>query len=576
MSDNVVLPGVGQVVATEDVDGVQFQKMIDGNAIHKFKDGISLGSIDPTVWDTAWTNQGSGFTSFGGNSSGATYLRVNLCPKTPNSEFRLTSKKFFKFPIRLAYGLSISQRIIGQEFAIELVGCDSDGIVDEITTFSPLAISGTVTIASNVATINTASPHLLRGGDRVCLVGNTENRLNVGPVVVTVVTATQFTVPCTLASATYSAGGNVVWIDPLAYAFNGVNLLFENATVTNASFVERRNGSAFRSLNSSVASTTANQTNTSPYTDSFNSAGEYEILAGPEAVDFITRFSDGNGSASGLGKFSQGIPDDDKFYKIRLRCKNLPNFVPIGANIVSATKTGTTTATFITDVAHNLVTGQFVTIYGMRDQTNFPNVSTAVAVTVVDATTFQAVCGTATTTNTTGGVVASWHGSVILPGAINLSIQSIQRTANVLTVTMNTTASGLLPGEYCYLGGMDGSGATYNGAYKVLRMNLTTYELESNGSDFGLINCGGAVIKMTDFRLAYVRMMDYTRHTVEISTGRGSIDLSRAVPVQGNIGTVTAVTTVTGLTNVDSLQGRTMVLPIALDAWSNACRRQIT
>lgn len=582
MSDNVTLPGIGQIIATEEIDGVQFQKVLDGNAIHRFRDGFALGVIDSNIWDTSWTNKGNGATSFGGNSSGASYLRINLDPTKVDTEFRMTSKAFYQFPIRIGFGISLSQRIVGQECAVELVGCDSDGIVDENAAFSSIPISGTVTIASNVATVNTATAHGLRGGDRICLVGNAENRLNVGPVVVTVVNATQFTVPCTLASATYAAGGNIVWADPLAYAYNGVSLLCENATATNASFVARRNGTSFRSLNSTITTTAATQTNTAPYTDAFNSSGDFELLAGIEDVEFITRTSDGIATPGGVGRYSQGIPDDGKFYKLRLRFRQLPNFSNIIANVSTAAKTGTTTATFVTDVPHGLVTGQYVTVYGMRDQTNFPNLSTAVAVTVVDSVTFTAVCGTATTTNTTGGVVCAWNGSVTLPGAINLSIQSIQRTSNVLTVTMNTTASGLLPGEYCYLGGMDGSGAAYNGAYKVLRMTGSTYELESVGVDFGSISCGGAVVKLTDVRMNYIRSMDYTRHIVEMSNGRGAIDMSRAVPIQGNISTVTTVTgvttvtTVTGLTNIGSASGTNFAMDSSNAFWTDVVRNRIT
>jgi hypothetical protein len=584
MSNNVTLPGIGQVVATEDIDGVQFQKMLDGNALHKFRDGFAIGTIDSAVWDSAWINQGNGFVSFGGNSSGTSYLRVNLDPTIADTEFRLTSKGFYKFPIRFGFGISSSQRIVGQEYAIEIIGCDSNGTISENAVVSVIPISGTITIATNVATINTATAHGLRGGDRVVISGNADNRLDVGPVVVTVVTATQFTVPCTLANGTYTAGGNIVWADPLAYAYNGASLLFENATTTNASFVERRNGTSFRSLNSTITTTTATQTNTAPYTDSFNSGGDFELLAGIEDIEFITRTSDSIATAGGAGRFSQGIPDDGNYYKIRLRFKQLPNFSHIQANIATAAKTGTTTATFVTDVPHGLVTGQYVSVYGMRDQANFPNTASTLA-TVVDSTTFTIVCGTATTTNTTGGVVCPWDGSVNLPGAINLSIQSIQRTSNIITVTMNTTAAGLLPGEYCYLGGMDGSAAAYNGSYKVLRLNATTYELESTGVDFGLITCGGAVVKLTDLRLHYVRMMDYTRHVVELSNGRGAIDLSRAIPVQGNIGTVSAVTAVTTLTTLTTLTSMSQVAGIPANsfiydqmhsAWANSVRRAVS
>jgi len=74
-------------------------------------------------------------------------------------------------------------------------------------------------------------------------------------------------VPCTLANGTYTAGGPVVWADAFAYVKNAVGLLHENATVTNASFNTRRNGTKTFSTNTTIATTTALQANTSPYTE---------------------------------------------------------------------------------------------------------------------------------------------------------------------------------------------------------------------------------------------------------------------------------------------------------------------
>lgn len=48
---------------------------------------------------------------------------------------------------------------------------------------------------------------------------------------------------------------------------------------------------------------------------------------------------------------------------------------------------------------------------------------------------------------------------------------------------------------------MDGSGADYIGAYKVLRVTGSTIEFESTGTNFGSITCGGAIIKNTEFRV---------------------------------------------------------------------------
>ena len=96
---------------------------------------------------------------------------------------------------------------------------------------------------------------------------------------------------------------------------------------------------------------------------------------------------------------------------------------------------------------------------------------------------------------------------------------------------MNTTASGLLPGEWIHIYGLNGSGSAYDGAYKVLRLTTTFIEVESVGANFGLINCGGAIIKRTDVRLHYLRLLDYTRHLIEISNNRGQLDAGEAMPV---------------------------------------------
>ena len=535
------------------VDGAT---LID-NTQNKLRDAFE--TLNSNDWDTAWTNQGVGQTSFGGNSFGSSYLRVNLDPTKQSSEFILTSKNTFKFPFRFGFGLSLSQRIIGQEISMELVGVNSTtGAVAEMASVPLIPILGTIVSNGSALTVNTTLPHGLRGGDRVCLVGNAEARLNVGPVVVTVLTAYQFTVPSTLASATYTAGGNILWADPFNYASNAVGVLAsEIVTATSLYFGIRKNSGSFRTVNASFASTSAIQSNTSSYTDAFNSSMDTEIVPSIDEVFYSSRTNDSIATpAIPTLKYTQNIPDEAIGYKIRLRFKQLPNFVNIGASIATITKTGTTTATVVTATPHGLLNGQFVQIYGVRDQANFPNLSSATII-LVNATTFTILIGTATTTNSVGGIVCLNNGSILLPGALGVSIQSIQRTANILTVITNTTATGLLPGEYCYLGGMDAGGAAYIGMYKVLRMSSSTYELESIGADFALITCGGAVVKLTDCRLHYVRMMDYTRNLVEVSNARGNIDLSKAMPVQGTVvigsGTITTVSTVSSVSSVTTV-----------------------
>lgn len=501
------------------------------NALDKFRDGFALG-FDSTIWDESWSNQGTGFRTTGGNAVGASYLLVSACPFTPNMEYTLTSKSFYKMPIRFGYGFSMSQRILGQEVEVSLVGCDSTGTIEKNSTFSPLTISGTITIATNVATVVFATPHWLNGGDRVCLVGNAENRLNVWPVLVTVVDSLTITVPCTLANGTYTAGGQVVWADAFAYVKNAVGLLHENTTVTNASFNTRRNGTKTFSTNTTIATTTALQANTSPYTEWLRSSQDTDIISTMEHVKFTSRPASALTTPSGGLKYTESLPDEDKYYKICVRIKNLPNLSTPIAEIATIAKTGTTTATVTTVAPHWLAVGTyFWQTYGARDQTNFPNQTVTTSFTVTGTNTYTTIIGTATTTNSTGWVLVLNQGSTLFPGVLNFSIQSIQRTNNILSIGLNTTASGLLPGEWIHIYGLDGSGSPYDGAYKVLRLTTTFVEVESIGTNFGLINCGGAIFKRTDVRLHYLRLLDYTRLLMEISNNRGQLDAGESLPV---------------------------------------------
>lgn len=76
------------------------------------------------------------------------------------------------------------------------------------------------------------------------------------------------------------------------------------------------------------------------------------------------------------------------------------------AKIVSAVKTGTTTATITTDIPHGLTTTNYVTIKGIRDTTNFPALTTpTVVASTPTSTTFTIVIGGAVTATSYGGSV---------------------------------------------------------------------------------------------------------------------------------------------------------------------------
>ncbi len=516
-------------------DSVVLNKLLVGNARNKFKDNFVTASPDLTVWDITNDNV-KHLANSGGNAVSSAYLRISLDPTLGNSGVVLSSIDVFEMPFRLAFGISISQRIVGQEVSLEMVGVDDDDVVELNSTVDDKAITGTtISITSNVGTV-TLTGHGLKGGDRICLYGCPSSLMNVGPVAVTVLTADSFTVPITASNGSYNCtGGKVMWVDPVAYAENAASYLFENATVTNASFITRRDGSSAKGAVSAVtvATTTATQANTSPYTDAFLAAGQHEFIATLDALTYRSFAPDGVATMSGLGKRTQGTPDEEKNYKIRVRAKNLSSLsVPVG-RITQISKSGTTTATVTTDVPHGLTTSDMVQIYGVRDITNFPNLTASTAVSsIITDTSFTIIIAGAVSASSAGGAVWRNNGAVLAPGVLAQNIQSISRTNNVVSVVGNTTWATPLPGEYFHLYGMDGSGAAYDGAYKVLRVNTSTLELESTGADFGSISCGGAVLRRTDVRVHFVRLMDYTRLVTEVVGGRGSTtDINDSVPV---------------------------------------------
>lgn len=538
--DELVIIYAGEVAADGGIAIAGYEsvggKMLIGNVQGKFRDGFAEPGTqpDPAAWDVSNDNDDH-LINAGGNAAGSSYLRISMNPWKEGSEVELLSKVTFTMPFRVAFGASLSQRIVGQEIFVGFVAVDDNGDVVMDTPIADKAITGaTATIASNVGTF-TITDHGLKGGDRVNIFGCAEHRLNVGPVLVTVLTKDTFTVPVTLANGSYSTtGGFVRFSDPFRGASNGTAYLFENATVTQATLATKRNGSKARMLTGqTVPTTVAVQTNTSPISDAFNAAGIYELFAQLEEVGFRGTPADSVATPSGLVKFAQTLPDENYKYKMLIRARNLTGISRPIAKITGIAKTGTTTATVTTGTPHGLAVGDYVQIYGVLDQTNFPNLTAqTVVASVPDSTSFTIVIGTASTTSSSGGVVIRNEGSVLAPGIIAQAVQSVSRTGGIMTLIGSGTWATPLPGEYMEVAGMTGGAAQYDGPYKVLRVSTTTLELEAPGADFGSIATGGAVMRRTDVRMHFARMLDYTRLVAEIIGGRGNTtDINNSVPV---------------------------------------------
>lgn len=526
-----------------------------------------------TFPNTNWTvpKQGAGdIISIEGNAVGASYLSISLDPLTPNTETCVESVGRFKMPSELAFGAHMSQRTVGQEVYMALVSDDST-----IPSFSDIAIAS-IQQATTTLTVTTSQEHGLKVGNRIGIRGVADSRLNYPSLVIaTTPTLTSFTVTAgpagTIPSITASSTGGFVYArSVMGCSGNGTTMVFENGVATNASFYAKaESGDSVPiggTINGNHSSTIASSSSIQPINAALNYAfrptTEYRLSMLIDRLQWSDVAVDSVGQSSSRANLSQVVPNPDVDYKVRFRATNNKSLTVPVAQIVSAVKSGTTTATITTDVPHGLTTTDLVTIYGIRDQAaaSFPNLTTATAVTsVINATQFTVVIGTTSTVTSFGGYVSRVNGG-ILPsslGAITQVIQSVTRTSNVLTVVGSASWSGFLIGDLINLVGVrntiNGDSIGIDGAYRVRDFQSTNLFLEPvgntpTGTNISLTNCGGGVIKRTDFRLSFIRLLDYERLRVEALPRPGG-DTANALPIVINGGSLTTVGTLSAITN---------------------------
>lgn len=488
-----------------------------------------------------------------GNSASASYLDISLDPLSAGTETIVRGNKTFKMPYRLGLGLCCSQRVLGSYFSCEAVSTDT--ALGPLPLIPPVAIA-TMSQATTTLTVTTATPHNLKPGMCISICQCADSRFNYPSLVVaTIPSATRFTVTAgpmgTIPSLTAGpvTSGNVCVRSRLGYARNGLSMLLEGSSATSASFYARSesgdalpSGTIAGNHTVSIGSTAPVQLVNTPFCYSFTPTTLYELIAQLEAFTWLDKTIDStNAIASIRSKREQVIPDPDDEYKFRFRAVNDTSLVVPTAQIVSITKTASTTCTVTTATPHGLTVSDYVNIYGVADQTNFAQSGTsAVVASVIDATRFTVVWGISATATSYGGYVSRSNGAVTQPGALSQVISSVSRTSNVTTVNSTATWAGISIGDYVNLVGVrnlvNGSSLGIDGAYRVANMATTVLTLEpldanGQGSDITLTNAGGGVIKRTCLRVSFVRIMEFSRLVVESYGGFSRSDLTMCNPV---------------------------------------------
>lgn len=500
-----------------------------------------------------------------GNTAGTSYLVISKDPLTAGTETSITSTVSFTIPVEVNFGASLSQRTLGQEFSIEFVDTGTPYFVSDAEIFS-ISQTGTT------LTVETVLPNDLSVGDCIGIRDCSDQLANYPALVVaTVDSPTQFTVTAgpngTIPSQTISnpagAKGFVYARPRLGNASNGFSEIFESATSTNAScYVQSGNGTSLPSgtLNGNhstpVSTTVGTQLVNSAYQYAWVSATETRFLIQQEKLQISDGAVDSTGQATSRLVRTQVCLDPSLLYKFRIRATNNKSLTVPNAKIVSAAKTGTTTATVVTNVPHGLVTGDSIVAYGPRNQTDFANLTTATAVTVVNETSFTITWGAAVTATTYGGYIAKVQGGNLMSalGAVDQVVSTAQLSTlsggtRQLTLVSTGTWAGVSIGDLVNVIGCReataGASLGVDGAWKVANLATTTLTLVlpyTNSMalpvDFGATNAGGAIIKRTDLRMSFVRVFDYERERVEF-LARPSGDQSSSLNVVvagGNIG----------------------------------------
>jgi hypothetical protein len=235
-----------------DNAGVPFGK---GNALtvgnESFKIRDSFETINEDLWEVEQDTGDS--IELAGNTQGAGYLKISKALDQDDTDTILLSKFIVTSPVRMALGMSISQRLAGQHFSFGLVGVDVNGNVEaEMPKALPIPLAS-ITQATTTLTVVTTTPHGYVPNDRIEIYDVSDSRANYGELLVaTVVSATSFTVTASPSAtipsvtiATVASSGFVRRVDPLKGANNGLAIFWEGVSANMAKMISRSQKSSF-------------------------------------------------------------------------------------------------------------------------------------------------------------------------------------------------------------------------------------------------------------------------------------------------------------------------------------------
>lgn len=565
-----------------------------------------VSDLKPGDYASVFTpNIASGdFLKYVQTSNGQTVTALSIDPLNENKQsiITMTGIQPASVPHYFEVEASIAQRVRGPYALIEAIERGTSAPAIQSWPLASIQQGGsTITLIFNTA----PSVYL---GDFLSISGVSDNRLNYHNLVVGTISQDGLTITSTVSddatlppvtvgplltqgTATYfphSYGANNYW-----------GIRFTGSASTSAAHITRFGGSPEMASGTFAGSQLVTVASSAPVWTSaatgaygLKTTSRYQVRCDARTVAFSDVATDTAASAS-VRTIRSGVkPDHGGEYIIRYRAVSPISMTRPVAKITTISKSGTTTATVNTDQAHGLVTGQYVTIKGVRDQTNFASITTPVAVTVLSSTQFQVVLGSAVTANSTGGAVILSNGGYDQPGVIGQAVQSVARDAsNFVTCVGSASWSGVQVGEYYNLYGVrDSSGIDlgFDGVYQAVTVNTTTLVLKPvveslSGTTLAPIgtvvtttNSSGMVVLRQTLRLHDIVFECYDHNRVLID-GQGTSDLTKALPVvlassatvnQGTAGTISSTSGLGGWYTHPAIIGITDITSAAITSTS--------
>ena len=511
-------------------------------------------------------------------SNGQVVLALSTDPTVEDSESYVIVSAPVLSPAALDVEASISRRGRHDFVTLSLFDGEDHTVPNDINIVTAYQCSATDGAAYNAAVgtvltliLDTALPASVFLSDWVLVYGLVDNRLNYPNLCIRWISLDRKTIVCGFSddaalpslAATYTpalGSAKVKFYYNMGGALNGAGFRFSSNTATSAALVSIFGGNDVQISGTlqgdhrvAIGSTNPTYGSAGMGNVELKATSRFRLETGPREISYNDRAVDTAVAWSNRAIRTAVKPAIQATMRPRFRAIRPKSMTRPVAKIVSVSKAGSTTWTLTLDrtcASAGLVTGNYCTVKGVRDQTNFANFATPAQITVTGANTLTLV-GTTGTATSYGGSLILTNGGVDQQGFLAQSVQSatVDATTGALTLVGSAawaTGVGVMNvGDYMELHGLrdnaTGADLGLDGPWKVANISTTSLILTPVVDIFGtrrspaiaslaLTNCGGTVLHRTTLR-AHDLVVEQWADIRQTLDGQGTTRADKAMPV---------------------------------------------